>query len=74
MRIIWALGDDDPSKGVNGKLKMSWHGATNRGAQSAFMVDDAFTLPFPDEAPELYPNVKIWDMLMDNVSLFDAII
>jgi len=74
MKLIWALGESDPTFDENGTLIMNWHGPDNRGIQYTHLIDQPIIFPFPDEAPELFPGVKEWTMVMDNVRNFKKLL
>jgi len=45
MKIIWSMGESDPTLNENGTLIMNWHGPDNRGIQNALRISqEVFTL------------------------------
>ncbi|ODN00137.1 hypothetical protein Ocin01_06550 [Orchesella cincta] len=64
MRLIWAYSDSKPVI-RGGEFQASYHGPAKRGAKSIIVADGGVIPTFPDENPELYPGVKIWDYRMD---------
>ncbi|ODM90062.1 hypothetical protein Ocin01_16621, partial [Orchesella cincta] len=64
MRLIWAYSDSKPEI-RGGNFRAPYHGTVNRGARSVILADGGAYPPFPDENPELYPGVKVWDFRMD---------
>jgi len=64
MRLIWAHSPFDPVLDNGMITSMQWHGTQSRGAVSAYLVDDTLADEFPADDD---PDVKHWDMLMDNV-------
>lgn len=65
MRMIWAYSPFDPLLKEDSVSNLKWHGTQSRGAVSAYLVDDGFATKFPAEGD---PDVKVWDMVMTDVS------
>jgi len=61
-RLIYAFGDTDPTNNVLSSL--NYHGATNRGVKSVYLLDTASKIP--DES--LPDDLQYFDLTVTNVS------
>lgn len=71
VRLIWAVGDEDPNPRGNGQVlfQPKYHGPDFRGGRSIFLKVPTHLRKFPDDEAVPDPAIHYWDVRMPNVDV-----